>query len=40
MLTGRRVVAPEPLLERYPELKAIADPAGEGRASPSLPLLG
>jgi uncharacterized protein YecE (DUF72 family) len=26
MLTGKRVKAPEPLLERYPELKSIADP--------------
>jgi uncharacterized protein YecE (DUF72 family) len=30
MLTGRRVLAPEPLLAKYPELKAIADPVGEG----------
>lgn len=28
MLTRRRVLAPEALLERYPELKAIADPLG------------
>jgi uncharacterized protein YecE (DUF72 family) len=31
MLTGRRVLAPEPLLERYPELKKIADPVSEDR---------
>ena len=28
MLTGRRVNAPEPLLERYPQLEKIADPIG------------
>ncbi len=39
MLTGRRVIAPESLLEHYPELKAIADPLGEGRPQASLPLL-
>src|SRR5215467_12235545 len=39
MLTGRRVVAPEPLLERYPELKGIADPVGGGQPPASLPLL-
>ncbi|PYV71778.1 MAG: hypothetical protein DMG97_15160, partial [Acidobacteria bacterium] len=39
MLTGRRVVAPESLLEHYPELKAIADPLGEGQPPASLPLL-
>ena len=32
MLTGRRVLAPESLLQHYPELKKIADPLGE--ASP------
>src|SRR5581483_7004255 len=30
MLSGSRVLAPEPLLEHYPGLKAIADPLGEG----------
>jgi uncharacterized protein YecE (DUF72 family) len=40
MLSGRRVLAPEPLLERYPELKAIADPVSEGRTSTKLPLVG
>jgi len=30
MLTGRRVLAPESLLERYPDLRTIADPLGEG----------
>src|SRR5205823_2102116 len=39
MLTGRRVVAPESLLEHYPELKAIADPLGQGQAPITLPLL-
>jgi hypothetical protein len=39
MLTGRRVVAPESLIEHYPELKAIADPLGQGQAPASLPLL-
>ena len=39
MLTGSRVLAPEPLLERYPELKAIADPVSESQAGTHLPLL-
>jgi uncharacterized protein YecE (DUF72 family) len=39
MLTGRRVLAPEPLLAHYPELKAIADPLGEAQQGESLPLL-
>jgi uncharacterized protein YecE (DUF72 family) len=39
MLTGRRVQAPEPLLERYPELKAIADPASEDQWGTNLSLL-
>ncbi len=30
MLTGRRVLAPESLLEHYPDLRKIADPLGEG----------
>ncbi len=37
MLTGRRVKAPEPLLEHYPELKKIADPLDD-TGSPTLPL--
>lgn len=37
MLEGRRVLAPEPLLKHYPELKKIADPLPEGEAN--LPLL-
>ena len=37
MLTGRRVKAPETLLQHYPELKSIADPLPD--ASPELPLL-
>ncbi len=40
MLTGGRVLAPEPLLAKYPELKAIADPVGEGSMGRRLPLLG
>lgn len=39
MLSGRRVVAPEPLLDHYPQLKAIADPLSEGQQGASLPLL-
>ena len=39
MLTGRRVLAPEPLLERYPELKAIADPVSEGQQGTTMPML-
>jgi uncharacterized protein YecE (DUF72 family) len=39
MLTGRRVAAPESLLQHYPELKTIADPVGEGQPPASLPLL-
>jgi uncharacterized protein YecE (DUF72 family) len=39
MLTGRRVVAPESLLERYPQLRSIADPLGEPPRGESLPLL-
>ena len=39
MLTGRRVKAPEPLLEHYPELKKIADPLDDDRTNPSLSLL-
>jgi uncharacterized protein YecE (DUF72 family) len=40
MLTGHRVLAPEPLLAKYPELKAIADPVAEGSMGRRLPLLG
>ena len=39
MLNGKRVLAPEPLLEHYPELKQIADPLEEGQRPQSLPLL-
>jgi uncharacterized protein YecE (DUF72 family) len=39
MLTGRRVLAPEPLLQHYPELKNIADPLGETSQGKNLPLL-
>ncbi|MGA8150069.1 MAG: DUF72 domain-containing protein [Terriglobales bacterium] len=33
MITGERVKAPEPLLQHYSELKAIADPLSEGNLS-------
>lgn len=39
MLTGRRVIAPEPLLAHYPQLKTIADPMVEGQQGKTLPLL-
>src|ERR1051326_2731839 len=39
MLTGRRVLAPESLLEHYPDLRRIADPIGEKQPAESLPLL-
>jgi uncharacterized protein YecE (DUF72 family) len=39
MLTGRRVLAPEPLLRHYPGLQQIADPLGEDRVDPNLQLL-
>ena len=38
MLTGKRVKAPPQLLGKYPELKKVADPAGD-EASPNLSLL-
>jgi uncharacterized protein YecE (DUF72 family) len=39
MLNGKRVTAPEPLIEHYPELKKIADPIGDANPALSLPLL-
>ena len=39
MLTGRRVLAPEALLEHYPDLRRIADPLGEKQPVENLPLL-
>jgi hypothetical protein len=39
MLTGGRVIAPEALLEHYPELKRIADPMREGQQGTTLPML-
>jgi uncharacterized protein YecE (DUF72 family) len=39
MLTGRRLFAPEPLLEHYPQLKAIADPVGEGQQGTTISML-
>jgi len=39
MLTGRRVLAPETLLEHYPDLRRIADPLGEKQPVENLPLL-
>jgi len=39
MLSGDRVAAPDALLQHYPELKAIADPIGEGQPPGTIPLL-
>src|SRR5262249_36745275 len=39
MLSGRRVLAPEALLEHYPELKSISNPLREGETAANLPLL-
>ena len=39
MLSGKRVLAPEPLLRHYPDLQKIADPLYEGQSPASLPLL-
>jgi uncharacterized protein YecE (DUF72 family) len=39
MLTGRRVTAPESLLEHYPQLRTISDPLREEQQGTSLPLL-
>jgi uncharacterized protein YecE (DUF72 family) len=39
MISGRRISAPEPLLQHYPELKKIADLLGEGQPPASLPSL-
>ena len=36
MFTGGRVLAPEPLLDHYPELRAIADPLDETRQGSTL----
>jgi uncharacterized protein YecE (DUF72 family) len=41
MLSGKRVLAPAPLIEKYPELRKIADPAedsDENDGGPRLPL--
>ena len=38
MITGERVMAPEPLLKHYPELKGIADPLQDDADNPDLPL--
>lgn len=38
-ITQKRVKAPEPLLEHYPELNEIADPISESASDPNLPLL-
>jgi len=40
MLTGRRVFAPESLLQRYPELKGIADPLSAAPQEQNLRFLG
>jgi uncharacterized protein YecE (DUF72 family) len=39
MISGRRVIAPEPLLRHYPELRVIADPLVEGAEGTNLSLL-
>ena len=39
MLSGRRVLAPEALLEHYPQLRSIANPLREGETTANLPLL-
>jgi hypothetical protein len=39
MLGGHRVKATETLLERYPELKSIADPIADDPSDPTLSLL-
>jgi uncharacterized protein YecE (DUF72 family) len=39
MLTGQRVKAPDPLLQRYPQLRKIADPLDDDSADRYLPLL-
>lgn len=39
MMTGRRVLAPEPLIEHYPELRKIADPLREGDTPKGMSLL-
>jgi uncharacterized protein YecE (DUF72 family) len=39
MLGKRRVTATEMLLEKYPDLKAIADPIGQGHQGTELSLL-
>ncbi len=39
MITGRKVIAPPTLLERYPELRKFADPDDESGDSTTLPLL-
>ena len=39
MLSGRRVLAPEALLEHYPQLKSISNPLREGETRANLPLL-
>jgi uncharacterized protein YecE (DUF72 family) len=39
MFSGHRVLAPDSLIEHFPELRNIADPVGEGHPPASLPLL-
>jgi uncharacterized protein YecE (DUF72 family) len=39
MLTGRRVLVPESLIQHYPELRRIADTLDDGQPPASLPLL-
>src|SRR3984885_9497966 len=42
MISGKRILAPPTLIQKYPELRRIADPAedlDDGRSGPQLPLL-
>ncbi len=39
LLTGKRVTAPPPLIDHYPELKKMADPLYDDSTNPNLPLL-
>jgi uncharacterized protein YecE (DUF72 family) len=39
MISGKRVLAPRTLIEKYPELRRFADPADDEAMGPQLPLL-
>jgi hypothetical protein len=41
MITGKRILAPPTLIQKYPELRRIADPAedfDDGRSGSQMPL--